>query len=158
MEAAGDFTDRDTAAAGKVAILNRRLAEIFGLANPAGRILTMGNDRFEIVGVASDALAFTLKEEKRPVVYFSYPQAARPLGQMSYEIRTAGHPLALAGAVRQTVRKVDPRLAIHDLKTVEAHVDQAISTEITMARINPATSFGGPGCGVGAAGRTSPPR
>lgn len=54
---------------------------------------------------------------------------------MVYEIRTAGDPLSLATAVRQTVRQVDSRLAISDLKTQAAHIDQAISSQITLARL-----------------------
>ena len=130
-----DFNEGDASAAPKVAIVNRRLASLFNLANPIGRTLILDKDRFEIIGVAADALAFALKEDKRPIVYFTYPQVPRPPGTMTYEIRTAGRPLALAGAVRQTVRDVDARLAIHDLQTQAAHVDQGISTEITLARL-----------------------
>ncbi len=45
------------------------------------------------------------------------------------------NPLDLTGAVRAMVRQVDTRLAIHDLKTEAVHVDQAISREITLARL-----------------------
>jgi predicted permease len=135
-----DFADGDTAGAPKVAMVNRRLAAMFGLPNPIGRTIAIDTravdtGRYEIVGVVEDALAFALKEEKRPVVYFTYLQLSRPPGQMTYEIRTAGPPLALARPVRETVRQVDGRLAIHDLETQAAHVDQAISTEITLARL-----------------------
>jgi predicted permease len=130
-----DFRSGDTSTAPKVAVVNQRLASMLGVANPIGRTLVMDRDRFEIIGIADDALAFMLKEEKRPVAYFSYMQAPRPSGQMTYEIRTAGSPLALAGAVRHAVRDVDARLAIHDLETQAAHVDQGISTEITLARL-----------------------
>jgi predicted permease len=135
-----DFADGDTAGAPKVAIVNRRLAAMSGLPNPIGRTIAIDTravdtGRYEIVGVVEDALAFALKEEKRPVVYFTYLQLSRPPGQMTYEIRTVGPPLTLAAAVRQTVRDVDARLAIHDLETQSAHVDQAISTEITLARL-----------------------
>jgi ABC-type antimicrobial peptide transport system permease subunit len=54
---------------------------------------------------------------------------------MTYAIRTAGDPLDLAGPVSETVRRTDPRIAIHDLKTQAVHIDQAISTEITLARL-----------------------
>ena len=135
-----DFGDGDTLSAPKVAVVNRRAAAMFGVANPIGRTLAIDTravdtDRYEIVGVVDDALAFALKEPKRPIVYFTYLQVPRPPGQMTYEIRTAGRPLAAAGAVRQTVRDVDARLAIHDLETQAAHVDQGISTEITLARL-----------------------
>ena len=135
-----DFGEDDTVAAPKVVIVNRRLATMLGVTNPIGRTLVVDTravdtDRYEIVGVVEDALAFALKEQKRPIVYFTYLQVSRPPGQMTYEIRTVGQPLALAGAVRQAVREVDARLAIHDLETQAAHVDQGISTEITLARL-----------------------
>jgi ABC-type antimicrobial peptide transport system permease subunit len=97
--------------------------------------MTLGNDSFEIVGVADNALTFGLKGETRPAVYFPYLQARRPPVGMTYEIRTTGSPTALAPAVRQTVRQADSRLAIYDLKSQTTHIDQEISTEITLARL-----------------------
>jgi ABC-type antimicrobial peptide transport system permease subunit len=60
---------------------------------------------------------------------------------MTFEIRTAGDPMSLAGAVRDVVRQTDPRLAVHDLKSQAVHVDEAISREITLARLG--SMFGG---------------
>jgi ABC-type antimicrobial peptide transport system permease subunit len=138
LMAGRDFADRDVAGSPKVAVVNRRLAGLFDLENPVGRTLTLDGDPFEIVGVVEDALAFFLKEERRAIVYFSYLQNARPPGQMTYEIRTAGRPSDVATSVHEVVRGVDARLAIHELKTQAAHVDQAISTEITLARLGAA--------------------
>jgi predicted permease len=130
-----EFSDRDTTGAPRVVIVNRQLARSFGLDNPLGRTLTLDKESFEIVGVADNALTFSLKGESRAAVYFPYLQAKRPPGGMAYEIRTAGSPTALAPAVRQIVRQADSRLAIYDLKTQTAHIDQEISTEITLARL-----------------------
>jgi macrolide transport system ATP-binding/permease protein len=130
-----EFSASDTAGAPKVVIVNRLFAKMFALENPVGWSINIRNDRFEIVGVADDALAFTLKEERRPITYFSYLQAPSPPEMMTYELRSAGNPLDLAGPVRELVRKVDTRLAIHDLKTQAVHVDQAISREITLAKL-----------------------
>jgi ABC-type antimicrobial peptide transport system permease subunit len=119
-------------------VVNRRLAGLFDLDHPVGRTLTLDGAPFEIVGVVEDSLAFSLKEDRQAIVYFSYLQNARAPGQMTYEIRTAGLPSELAASVHEVVRNVDPRLAIHELKTQAAHVDQAISTEITLARLGAA--------------------
>jgi ABC-type antimicrobial peptide transport system permease subunit len=54
---------------------------------------------------------------------------------MTYEVRTAGDPLDLAGPVRALVRQTDFRLAIHDMKSQAEHIDQGISTEITFAKL-----------------------
>ena len=128
-----DFADRDGASAPHIAVVNRRLAAVWGVANPVGQVMTLGKNQFEIVGMAEDALSFNLKDAPRPGVYFPYLQSARPSRAMTYEIRTAGDPVDLASSVRETVRQTDARLAIHDLKTQADHIDQAISTEITLA-------------------------
>jgi macrolide transport system ATP-binding/permease protein len=130
-----DFTNRDRAGSPKAVVVNRRLARLFGVENPVGRTLSRGTERFEIVGVVEDSLAFSLKEARRPVVYFAFLQAERPSGQLTFEVRTAGNPLNFASMARETVRQVDSRIAIHELKTQAAHIDQAISTEITLARL-----------------------
>ena len=130
-----DVSDRDITGAKPVVVVNHRLAKMFGVENPIGRTMTMGKDEFEIVGVVEDALTFTLKEERKPVAYFSYLQASRAPFGMVFEMKTARNPLALAGAARQVVRGIDSRIAVHDVKTEAAHIDQAISSEITLARL-----------------------
>jgi predicted permease len=129
-----EFTAADNAGAPPVAIVNRLFVTTRGLANPIGRMLKVGESRYTIVGVADNALTFNLKEDGRSAIYFSYLQNGRT-PQMTYEIRTAGDPLALAGSVREIVRQADSRLAIHEMKTQAVHIDQAISTEITLARL-----------------------
>jgi len=130
-----ELTGRDDAGARQVVIVNRQFAKLFGLDNPVGRTLTLGNRRYDIIGLVDDALAFTLKGERRAIIYFSYLQNSSPAGQMTYELRTAGDPLGLAGAVRETVRQVDTRLAIHEMQTQAVHIDQTISREITLAKL-----------------------
>jgi len=130
-----DLNDQDITGAKPVVVVNRRLAKLFGVEAPVGRTMTMGKDQFEIVGVVDDALTFTLKEERKPVAYFSYLQASRAPYGMVFEVRTASNPLGLAGAARQVVRGIDSRIAVHDVKTEAAHIDQAISSEITLARL-----------------------
>jgi ABC-type lipoprotein release transport system permease subunit len=135
ITAGRDFNERDETGAPPVAIVNRRLAKAFGLDNPIGRTLVQANRQYEIVGLVEDALIFMLKEETRPIVYFSSLQRQRPLDQMSYEVRVAGDPLKYAAIVRQIVREADSRIAVFDVKTQAAHLDQSISSQITLARL-----------------------
>ena len=73
------------------------------------------------------------------MVYFPYLQDPHLRGsapdQMTFEVRAAGNPLGLANTVRQIVRQVDSRIAVSDLKTQAAHIDEAISQEIALARL-----------------------
>ena len=132
-----EFTDRDDTAAPRAVVVNRRFALTRGIPDPIGRMVVGmgGQERYEIVGVVDNALAFSLKEEGRAAVYFCYLQSTRAPGSMTYEIRAAGDPLDLAVPVRDIVRAVDFRLAISDMETQGEHIDQAISTEITLARL-----------------------
>jgi predicted permease len=132
-----EFTNRDAAAAPRAVVVNRRFASTRGIADPTGRIVLMpgGKERYEIVGVADNALTFNLKEDGRAAVYFCYLQSTRAPRGMTYEIRTTGAPLDLVVPVRDIVREADFRLAISEMKTQAVHIDQAISTEITLARL-----------------------
>ena len=131
-----EFDARDRAGAPAVAIINQRLARALGLANPVGSAISLGrDDTYEVIGVVGDPLFLYLKEDLRPMVYFPYMQGSGRPGQMSYELRAEGNPLALANTVRSIVREVDARLAVSDLTTQATHVDQAISQELALARL-----------------------
>ena len=130
-----EFDDSDTVGRPKVAIVNRSFGRRFGVENLVGRTLVLGPDQFEVIGVADDALVFDLKEKPMAAVYLPYEQLERLPGGMVFELRTAGDPMALASAVRQVVRRIDSRIAVFDVKSEAAHIDQAISSEITLARL-----------------------
>ncbi len=142
LVAGREFEERDRSGAPPVAIVNRRLTRIFGLENPVGRNLDLGfggnTTTYEIVGLVEDALWVGLKQSLTPVVYFPYSQRRPPL-QMTYEVRTSSDPLAYAGTIREVVQQFDSRLAVSDVTTQGAHLDRAISQEITLARL--ATAF-----------------
>jgi predicted permease len=135
-----EFDERDETGAALVAVINQRLARVLGLASPVGSRITLGlNSTYEVVGVVGDALFLQLKDDLRPMVYFPYLQdphlRGSVPGQMTYEVRTAGNPLVVASTVRQIVRQLDSRIAVSDLKTQAAHIDEAISQEIALARL-----------------------
>jgi len=131
-----EFDARDEGGAALTAVINQRLAKVLGLENPVGsRISLGGNDTYEIVGVVGEALFLFLKEDRRPMVYRPSLRDSGLSSQMTYEIRAASTPIGLANTVRQVVRQMDSRLAVADLKTQAAHIDEAISQEIALARL-----------------------
>jgi ABC-type antimicrobial peptide transport system permease subunit len=139
LMAGREFGERDAQGSAPVAIVNQRLAKALGLEQPIGARISFGrNSAYDVVGVVGDALFLSLKEDRRSMVYLSYLQGSGQPGQMTYEVRVAGKPAVVAGAVRQVVRQVDSRLAVYDLKTQATHVDQAINQEIALARFGTA--------------------
>jgi len=138
LAAGRGFTPQDTGTAPRTVVVNRLLARRFGFENPVGRTLAVREDRYEIVGLVDDALAFQLVEERRPMMYFSYLQAPTPASLMTYEVWVTRNPLALVGPVRDLMRQIDPGLAMHEVKTQAAHIDEAIRREITLAKLGSA--------------------
>lgn len=130
-----EFNEHDGAGSSLVAIVNERSVKNLGLTTPIGRTVVIGKSSYQIVGVVGDAAFMFLREDPAPMVYLSYLQGVRPPRQMTYELRTSGNPIRQANAVRQIVRQLDSRLAINGLETQTAHIDQAISQEITFARL-----------------------
>ncbi len=86
-----------------------------------------------VVGVVRD-----VKEDRsnfritRPVWYLPDAQQDDPLPTdlpMSLVVRATGDPAALATAVRQTIRAVDPRVPVSDVATMAEHLADLLVTE-----------------------------
>ena len=130
-----EFDARDLTASSPTIVVNEVFAKtFFGLQSPIGRTLNMGGD-MEIVGVARNARYYRLTEEPPPLVYFCYAQRPKNVGMMTFELRAAGDPLALAGSVRQAVREADARIPVRSLLTQEQQVDSTITQERTFAML-----------------------
>src|SRR5262249_44388268 len=67
------------------------------------------------------------------VPYFQNPKQA--LGQMVYELRAAGDPLALAASARQVVQQANARIPVSNIITQARQIDQTIGQERTFAML-----------------------
>ena len=134
-----EFGRQDVADAPAVVIVNEHLAEALDLRGAVGRRIALGPGdsaaEYEVVGVVGNALLDDLGDELQPIVYRPYAQSG-PADAMTIQLRTTGDPLSYAAVARETVAEVDPSAAVGGLKTQDAHIDQAISREITLARLS----------------------
>jgi ABC-type antimicrobial peptide transport system permease subunit len=55
---------------------------------------------------------------------------------MCFGVRTAGDPLSLAFAVRQTINKIDPRLPVIDIRTQTDQIDRTLAHERMFAGLS----------------------
>jgi putative ABC transport system permease protein len=121
------FDERDHAQSANVLVINEALArQQYSGEDPIGKHLTGGGERSEgeIIGVVENVRATSVTEEPRPALY--RPFAQTPDGTpLHLVIRTAGDPIALAGAVRQEVQGLDPNLPVASVRTMEAVVADA---------------------------------
>ncbi len=132
-----EIGETDTTGAIRVAVVNEAFVKrYFPGENPVGRQFELGGKEkvsCEIIGVAKRTRYQSLKQEVGPLVYVPYSQDLAVLNQVYFEVRTAGAPLALAGAVRQIVKELAPRVPVFNVTTQSAQIDQTIGPERTFA-------------------------
>ena len=127
------FTERDTANAPLVMIVNQALARRdFPNVNPIGKRISLGGKDpkgqplwWEIVGVTADVRNLELREEASPEFYTSALQDTWT--GMSVVVRTAVEPASLTPEVRRIVAEVDKSTPVSEVKTMETIVSEAVT-------------------------------
>lgn len=105
-----DFAAGDRAGTPPVAIVNQTLARrLWPGETPIGRVLRIGEQTHEVVGVARDALPARSGETSVPFFYTAYWQ--RGLSDARLFVRVAGDPRRMLPGLRRTIAELDP--AIH---------------------------------------------
>ncbi len=139
------FTEQDNEHAARVAVVNETLArKFFPDEDPIGK--RVGKDeetvgKIEIVGVVRDSKYNEQRQEMQPLFYTPWRQDSKEIGDMFFSIRTAGDPIALTTAVRDSVREVDDNLPITRVKTQVAQSNEALLQERLFASL--LSFFGG---------------
>ena len=143
LAAGRGFTDRDTKDAPLVAIVNEAAARLYFPNETAlGRRFGQTSNesgRIEIVGIVRDAKYNNVREPVPPTMYRPYQQGYS--GSVTFEVRTAGDPLAAIPAVREAVRAVDPQVPIINVTTQQREVENRFQQERLFAQAG--TMFGG---------------
>ena len=143
LAAGRGFTERDTKNAPSVAVINEAAARLY-FPNETALGRRFGQTRresgqIEIVGIVRDAKYNNVREAVPPTMYTPYQQGYS--GSVTFEVRTAGDPLAAIPAVREAVRAVDPNVPIINLTTQQAEVERRFQQERLFAQAG--TVFGG---------------
>jgi len=133
------LSPRDDASAPSVVVINQTLARrFFPDENPIGKRIRFNPDRpddVEIVGVAQGAKYTSLRDEIPPTIYVPWSQILPGLGQMNFEVRTAGEPTSFLAAIREAVREVDVNLPLFDVKTQVEQASQSLAQERLFAAL-----------------------
>jgi predicted permease len=138
-----EFTDRDTATALRVAVVNQSFARyFFGNGSPLGRRVTSVGVTYEIVGVVGDTKYQGLREPMLRTMYIPWTQREGDApSAYRYLVRTADNPATAAQGLDRVVRTVDPGLRLRSATSYEGLIDQSISIERIMAMLG--ALFGG---------------
>jgi putative ABC transport system permease protein len=130
-----DFSASDQTGSPWVIVVNEAMARQYWRGqDPIGKRLTFsfyeGDDERprEVVGVVADTSQYVGESQSQPVVYAPHRQQlvrqrASLEGQrmrMSYVLRTAGDPMALASSVLKAVAGIDPSQPVTQIRTVDS--------------------------------------
>jgi predicted permease len=142
LRAGRDFTDKDTASAPRVGVINESMARFyFGDRNPIGHSIQFeGSAKFTltIVGVSAD----TRDHDVRPLnrhqrrLYVSFMQPVDGLTGANYELRTMGDPASLIPTVRAAVNEIDPKMPVLSIKPLTALIDESVLRERMIAKLS----------------------
>ena len=129
-----DFTDRDTAHAPWVAIVNETMARRFfpnedGIGKRIRVDLSEEDQLREIIAVVRDIPASHPQTKQDPAIFIPSVQAAHSIGphtglhlQMTFLMRTTGDPMSALPAVRRAVEEVDRNQPLIDPRTEDSYL------------------------------------
>jgi predicted permease len=144
-----DFDSRDDQGPPAV-IVNQAVARrYFGQEDPIGKHVSVADgDRYEIVGLASDAKYYDIREPSPATLYFDMLQGQRMSSH--FALRTSAGPEAIGGDIRRIVREVLPAVPVTQMRTMTDVVDASIVPERMIALLSGV--FGGLGTLLAAIG------
>lgn len=84
-------------------------------------------ERMTVVGIvdAVNLTGFSGEQSSRVGAYY-LPYSQMPLGSMTLAARSKGDPESIAAALRQALRRLDPRIPLFDVQPMEQRVEDAL--------------------------------
>ncbi len=135
------FDARDTETGQSVVIIGKTIADrVFAGRDPVGKRLKYSSFQTDgdlVVGVVGDVKITGLDEAVRPVLYYPFRQSASTFSNLV--ARTDSDPNALAGAIRNEIRTLEPDAAILNVRTMD---DMIAQTPASFMRRFPALLIG----------------
>jgi predicted permease len=134
-----EFGPADLKGSPEVAVVNLAFAKRFygSPQNALGRLIAEGggdNIKLDttIVGVVGDVRHQNLRDAPRGTIYRPYLQQKHPGGLVLYAL-TGQQPEAVEGAIRDRIHRLDPKLVVDGMRTMEEQVNRSVSNERALA-------------------------
>ncbi len=124
-----DFTERDTAEAAPVVIVNQEFARRFYGDERAALgkrfRFAQGTPLMEIIGVAGDGRYRTLYEDRRPYLFLPVAQHPNQFMTLALSAQSAAALPAVVESARQVIAQMDSRLPVLGVMTAEENMSLA---------------------------------
>jgi predicted permease len=127
-----EFTAQECARSEKdVAIVSQTLARrLFGDTNPIGRRVRRPPFNQTVIGVAADVRYNSLREPSPGIFY-----TPGPWGYTTLMVRTGAPAAGVSRMLRQEVERIDRRVPVRRVSTLEEQVKQSLRTERLLASL-----------------------
>jgi len=126
-----DFATTDRADTRSVVVVSEAFARRHWARESAlGKRVTtgLGRDKWsEVVGVVGDVKQTSLSAADVPAMYI--PETQFPYPVLTIVVRTAHDPAGEVAAMRRELRAIDPSLALHDVRTLDAVVAKSLAQQ-----------------------------
>ena len=135
------LTNRDSADAPPVVVINESFARKFRLDSAVGKRLGFGrttNYPIEIVGVVADAKHASVKGETPPVIYFPRRQMAGVFQSLWVYVRAGLDPDALRVMIPRVVAEIDPNVPIVVIETMRDRVHSNVYIDRLLSMLSAA--------------------
>jgi predicted permease len=126
------FHDDDVAGKPLVAVVDDYMAQqLWPNQDPIGKRLHIGGINetnspwIAVVGVVGRVKQYTLDSDSRIAYYL--PQTQYVTRAMNIVMRTGNDPVALAGAVKQQIREINPDLPLYNVSTMQERFDNSLA-------------------------------
>jgi predicted permease len=124
------FLSSDTDKSQPVALVDQKMSDRFWPKGDAvGKRIRPNNSSpwLTIAGVVGVVKQYGLDTDTRMVVY--YPHSQRTAGPLFFVARTSGEPAAMANAILQQVRNIDPDVPVYDVATMQQRVHESVARQ-----------------------------
>jgi predicted permease len=127
------FNDADMDKSPRVMLVNQALAAAYWPGEDViGKRITFSDDPKEtdwirIVGVVGDVKDTPSSKSAAPAFWWPLVQGPYGVPEMSLVVRSRGDSAEMGDVVRAAVRKIDPQLAVADVRLMDQIVDSSIS-------------------------------
>ncbi len=134
-----DFTDADTAASPRVAIINQTFADKYiPDANKLGHHIKLSGDpkgELVVIGVVADSRYTSVRETARPMAYVPFSQIGG-VSTMHFALRVHGRATSLLPEVRRVVKEFGPDLSLLQPMEQQEQFDTTYTDERMFARLS----------------------
>jgi predicted permease len=132
-----EFDEHDRASTSNDVVINETMARFyFANADPIGRRLRNGGDRYTVIGVVKDTKEGKLKSPTERRFYGPLFQTTDPIQTLYFEIKTRAAAGPMIAAIRREIQAFDPNLKVSSIVPVSVLMEQDLNGDRLITKLS----------------------